>query len=57
MLLIDTVAAVLVVYFSWKNDTLPASTPETGPFRIKPLRPPPEPVTVRPVTRRRSSLR
>ena len=54
MLLIDTIAVVVMIYFSWKNDLLPPTTPESGPFRITPPGPPPDSVAAKPAERWRS---
>ena len=58
LLIIDTTAMVLVLYWSLKNDKLPPGKPEEGWFRI--ADPAPKPVAqtgrTRPLAARRRTL-
>lgn len=54
ILLVDTIAVMVVVYFSLKNEKLPEGEPEIGFFRIKGPDKPPEPKVAEPLRARRS---
>jgi hypothetical protein len=54
ILLVDTIAMMVVVYFSLKNEKLPEGAPETGFFRIRGPDKPAEPKEAEPLKARRS---
>jgi hypothetical protein len=54
ILLVDTIAVMVVVYFSLENEKLPEGAPETGFFRIKSPDKPPEPKAAESSRARRS---
>ena len=43
VLLIDCIAMVLVIFYSWKNDNLPDGAAESGLFAMRPVAKEPAP--------------